>query len=219
MTGIIVDKYKHEIFVFADGRVIEDEHYVLTDNDLKIRRSDARNVFTNCGDANIMDDCMLLIDEDRLNFEGIKDMNGDGQFIWVTKDTLTIVEFNPPGAEWDPNSEKKQLNTICSFKNDSLPMFFGSGKIALSGAYYAMECQKAKSRQEYLDLITKCYKGACKRDISMGPLNQTEAIKIGNGKNEKAKHKETKVKSEPRERDTVQEISKEEPSVSQDPLS
>lgn len=173
MTGIIVDRYEDEVFVFADGRVTDGD-FVLTDHDDKILKIDNGNIFTMCGDASIMDQCISYFEENRLDPENVKNLTGAGSFIWAHSEGVKIVDVDNDGTK-----ENIPANGISSFKLKTLPMFFGSGSRALSGAYFALDCNKSKDKKEYLAKIKKCYKASSQYVSSMGPLKQVESIAIG----------------------------------------
>ncbi len=55
---------------------------------------------------------------------------------------------------------------------------FGSGTECLSSAYEALKIKKSKTEKEYLKAMKKAFKAAASRMSSMGPLRQTESIKL-----------------------------------------
>ena len=167
MTGIIIDVFKDELFAFADGRVTSDD-IILTDEDDKIHKLDANNVVTMVGSASLIEPCLDLIRAGTVGQDTIKGIAGDGEVIWLTKQHITVLSFEPSG------------HGISKYKIKSAPMFFGSGTVGLQGAYYALmpEIKVSISRDEYLAIIKLVYKAAATRIASMNTLTQTESIKL-----------------------------------------
>src|SRR5687768_1726282 len=171
MTGIVVDVFNDEIFVFADGRCTDDD-VIFTDDDLKIHKLDANNIVTMTGDDQIIDPTIELIKADAVTLENLRLINGDGNVIWVTKDKLTVLNFDP--KETDTGIINRP--GISSYKIDSGPFFFGSGTAHLQGAYYGLLPRRSHAREEYLELMVNTYDAAAKRITSMGTLRQIESI-------------------------------------------
>lgn len=167
MTGIIVDKFKDELFIFADGQV-GGQHFILTHNDKKIIKVDEGNMFTMCGDACAIDLVMELFHTNQLTFDKVKDMQCEATVIWANKNVIKLVDFE---------KEENVTGGISTFKHEALPMFFGSGSAALSGGYYAV-LKKFKKREDYIQAMKLVFKAASNRTPTMGELNQVESIKV-----------------------------------------
>ncbi len=179
MTGIICAKFQDELFMFADGRVT-DGSFVLTDKDDKITKAGDTDIMTMCGDSSVMDQLMYLFYTSEVNTVTIKDMTGEGTWIWLNTQNITIVDIENDGTKDMPNH-----NGISTFKHQTLPMFFGSGRSSLSGAYFSLECPKAATREEYIKKVRQCYKGTCKYESSVGQLQQIESIRLLSNKQDK----------------------------------
>lgn len=187
MTGIVVDKFKDSLYVFADGRVTEDD-FVFTDHDDKITKLDDENIMTMCGEAIIIDQCMDLFLEGKLDNEHVRKINGEGTVIWISTENIKTVDIDNKAISLYDKDKKRRAddadkvsinnNGISTYKHQCLPMFFGSGKRSLSGAYYALECHKSADEKTYISRMRKAFKAASTLVASMGPLKQVESIKL-----------------------------------------
>ncbi len=177
MTGIVVDLFKGSLYVFADGRLTGNEQgYIFSDSDDKIRKLDAHTIITNCGDSHLLDRVSDLICANKVEQEYANAIKGEGTVIIVTLENITTLDFETLGAESEKETEYK--TNICTYKHSVLPLMFGSGTECLSSAYEALKIKKSKTEKEYLKAMKKAFKAAASRMSSMGPLRQTESIKL-----------------------------------------
>jgi hypothetical protein len=187
MTAIVADKFKDRLYVFADGRVMGDDYFILTESDQKIQRVDEDTLVTMCGDSIIIDPVVSLLIENKLDYITVQSVVGEGEVIILDSVGLRIVNIDnkntaihnkaKKGDELDKLLDGGQ-NGISSYKHDSLPMFFGSGKYSVSGAYYALEVHKSKDEKEYLSRMKKAFKSSSKLLTSIGDLKQVEHIQL-----------------------------------------
>lgn len=178
MTGIVVDIYKNEIFVFADGRVTNDD-YVFTDKDDKIHKLGERDIITMTGGCEIIDQAIELIRDGNLSIESVKEITGSGIIIYVTDEL--IHEWTIDNVKDTKDSPSN--NGTATYKHKVLPLFFGSGTEALAGAYELAQPRKAKNCKDYQKSMEGIFLAASKRVSSMGPLHQTESFKLPKRKN------------------------------------
>jgi hypothetical protein len=181
MTGIVIDKFMDTVFVFADGRLTGNDHgWIYSDTDDKIRKLDEETIITNCGEAHLIDSCETLILEGNFEQEHLNKVKGDGSVIIATSDHIKTIDF----AIFNEDSEKETVYraNLSTYKHSALPMFFGSGMECLSSAYAALDMKDCKTEKEYLSKMKKVFKAACSRMSSMGPLRQTESIKLSKDK-------------------------------------
>lgn len=190
MTGIVVDKFKDQLYVFADGRVTEDD-FVFTDHDDKITKVDDENIFTMCGESVIIDQCIDLFMEGKLDAESVKKVTGEGVVVWLSTDNVKTIDVENKSISLIERARRKDEadgkvnvnnNGMSTYKHQCLPMFFGSGKKSLSGAYFALDCHKAPDEKTYISRMRKAYKAASTLVNSMGPLKQIESIRISKDK-------------------------------------
>lgn len=179
MTGIIVDKFKNELFIFADGRVTADD-LIYTDSCDKITpiiTSAGYSLLAFCGDVSIEDSCMSLIDANKVSHKDIQEIKGQGTAILLKPDDLLLINIdNTTGVE--EGTVRPNNNHIARYPFKCFPMFFGSGSTALSSAYKALQCDKTTSRRVYLKNIDKCYIAASSTITSMNKLTQIESIQL-----------------------------------------
>lgn len=173
MTGIVVDVYKNEIFVFADGMVTRGDFIDTVKYD-KVHKIDLENIVAFCGSLQIVDQAVDLISEGKTELEHIKTIEGSGDVIWVTPEGASLWGIDNE----DDSKDSKSSNYTVSLNVKSFPLFFGSGADVLSGAHGAIVPSKAKNRESYLALIKEVYLAASNRISSMGPLHSFETVKI-----------------------------------------
>jgi len=180
MTGIIVDVFKDEVFVFADGRCTEDD-IIYTDFDYKIHKLDSDNIVTMTGDDQIIDPTIELIWSGKVSLENLKQINGEGNVIWVHKDKLIVLNFDQKET---PNGSVNSPG-MSSYRLTSAPFFFGSGTGHLQGSYYARNPSVSSTKEKYIEEMEMVYSAAAKRITSMGVLRQHESIKLSKPKRSK----------------------------------
>ncbi len=182
MTGICVDKFKDTIYMFADGRLTGNDHgWVFSDTDDKIRKLDEETLITNCGESHLIDSCEQLLLEAKLDQEHLNMVKGDGTVVLAHPDTITTIDFSVVNEDLE-GKETIFRADISTFKTAACPMFFGSGMECLSAAYTALDIKDSKTEKEYLLKVKKMFKAASSRMSSMGPLRQTETIKVSKEK-------------------------------------
>lgn len=185
MTGIVVDKYKDALYMFADGRVTEDD-FIFTDHDDKIIKVDENNLFTMCGESVIIDQCLDLFMDGKLDTDSVNRITGEGVVVWLNAENVKTIDVENKNISLNEKSKRDNEDTklnvgnngISTYKHQCLPMFFGSGKRSLSGAYFALECHKSPDEKTYISRMRKAYKAASTRVTSVGPLKQFETIRL-----------------------------------------
>lgn len=172
MTAIIIDKYKNEIFAFADGRLTRGD-LIMTDTAEKVFRVDADTIWTGCGDMKLDETFKRLVETNQLNDKSVKELRFDGTFYVVKADEIIVVDSAEPDDNDTPSKSGMYKLSI-----DALPITDGSGLEALQAAYNTIQPNKAKSREEYLEKVKECFNKGCARVSSVGPYYSHKSVKI-----------------------------------------
>ena len=178
MTGIVVDKFQDTIYMFADGRLTGSDHgWIYSETDDKIHKLDEETLITNCGEAHLIDAVEHLIMEAKMDQESLNAIHGDGTVVIASFENIKTIDFEVLNADVD-GKETTYSAKSATYKHTACPMFFGSGMECLSAAYAALDMKACKTEKEYLSKMRKIFKAASSRMSSMGPLRQTETIRL-----------------------------------------
>lgn len=177
MTGLVVDVFNNEVFIFADGRVTDDD-FVFTDTYKKIVKLNSNSMIAMCGDVSLLDNFVNLVKYNEHTEENLNKIKDTGSIIFATNSEVVVFDF-------DKKADIVEHWSI-SYDFTMLPIFLGSGERSLSGAYYAIEPRMTSTRRDYIENMRRVFKSAATRVISMGQLYQVESLKIDK-KKEKAK--------------------------------
>lgn len=174
MTGIVIDSFGKEIFVFADGRLTSDDE-IFTESYSKIVKLDDNSIVTFCGDVPAFEIVLDHIQNDTDTHENLAKVQHDATIIWISDKKIVEYDFNSK----DNNGIITYEYSVSTYTLEVLPIFYGTGIRGLTAAYYALSPRITGKKQSYLENIERVFSAASKRVNSMGELYLYESIKRG----------------------------------------
>jgi hypothetical protein len=167
MTGIVVDRFKDHIYIFADGRLLT-ENKIFTESYKKIV-VDGEGMYAVVGEVDLFELVRPHINYSSVDIDEIKNITGDITVIGVNNCHIREVIICPTDR-----------NHVTTYDFSILPIFFGTGESGLAAAYYALHPGKCTKKSEYLGVMRKIFDSAAKRNNTMNGLTQYESIYVGN---------------------------------------
>lgn len=173
MTGIVIDSFGKDIFVFADGRLTSGDE-IFTETYSKVVKLANGEVLVFCGDVPVFDIMINHITNGTDTHENLSQIKQDSTVVWVSDGKIVEYDFD----SHDNNGVVTWNYNTTTFTPEVFPLFFGSGTRGLTAAYYALNPKSTNSKAIYLDEMRKVFDAASKRLTSMGPLYMYETVKL-----------------------------------------
>lgn len=171
MTTLLVDEFQGNFYLFSDGVVTQGCNIISREYVKSVELPDGR-IVAFCGIVGSLSIAVELVATGKMHESSYNLFQGN----------CTVLILNDVFLEMHDiyNHEKDgvRANTGYSgiYTKDSFPLFYGSGRDHMTGAYFALLKDKPETEHEYLELVERAFKAHAERITNAGELLTTRKI-------------------------------------------